>query len=175
SQEEMSWDEVLDVEQSLKYPGEDIWHLERKVAKSRLLVDEVEIMGEPSTVPTVRYRSETPLGDRYRHLVIQLPPPCIGRGGYRDTDKDRGHRGTDEDKLTDIGRMGSKRWKKSLKRLLRKLLQLLDRSGEAFVVVPMFMVGSAEHFDPMDVVRSIIESADHRVDEYHNVTQDESS
>jgi len=174
-QDEMTWDEVASAEDAKKVLGERRWYLERRTHAPRVQMDEVELMGEPSDVPIIRFRDSVPRSHHYDQVLIQLPPPCEGRGGYRDRHKDRIETEARQVRLADLGRLGPQRWKASVRRLLPGLLGRLREGGEIAILIPQFRVGSREAFTPAAMVEGLVVSSGLSVERTIRIEQDEAS
>ncbi|MEN9674452.1 MAG: hypothetical protein RIS76_348 [Verrucomicrobiota bacterium] len=146
-------DMTFEVETAKKVHGERRWIAETETTDG-IWVDEVEMMGEPSEVPIVRHRyAASASSDRYDLLLVQLPPPCVARGGHRDWHKDRGSSEVARVLLPDLGRLGPRRWKASVTRILPTLCSAMADAGDIVVLVPLFCVGTTE---PLEATESVV-------------------
>jgi hypothetical protein len=115
---------------------------EAKVDEHNLTVDEVEVLGDsPLESPFVTRTHAVPRGRVYDLVLIQLPPPCANRGGYRDRHKGLSAGRSRQERLRDLGRLGLTRWGASAPRLVRRVLESVGTISAVTVLVPLFEIG----------------------------------
>jgi hypothetical protein len=118
----------------------------------RVTVDEVEVLGDsPLDSPFVSRSHSVPRGRVYDFVLIQLPPPCANRGGYRDRHKGLFAGRSHQERLRDVGRLGLARWGAYAPRLVRCILESVGQVGSLAIVIPLFEVAA-----PRDDARSAL-------------------
>jgi hypothetical protein len=106
-------------------------------------VDEIEVLGDsPPECPFVSRSHSAPRGRVYDFVLIQLPPPCANRGGYRDRCKGLFAGRSNQERLRDLGRLGLARWIPSAPRLVRGILESVEAVGSLAILVPLFEVAA---------------------------------
>lgn len=125
---------------------------------SRLIVDEVDVLGDAPEFTFVNRTSAIPGGRAYDFILVQLPPPCSTRGGHRDRHKGlhSGKRG--QVRLRDLGRLGIRRWSTSAPRVVRNILEDAPGSENVAVLVPLFEVGAAPDQSHQEQVMAAVQS-----------------
>jgi hypothetical protein len=110
-----------------------------------LVVDEVDVLGDaPSELSFVRRTSSARRA--YDVVLIQLPPPCVGRGGYRDRSKGLPAGRPGQTRLRDLGRLGSRRWARSAPRVICNVLSAITAVRDVTLAIPLFEIGTpGEH------------------------------
>jgi hypothetical protein len=104
-------------------------------------VDEIEVLGDsPPDSSFVSRTHSIPRGRVYDFVLIQLPPPCANRGGYRDRHKGLFAGRSHQERLRDLGRLGLARWIASAPRLVRRILESVRAVGSLAILVPLFEV-----------------------------------
>jgi hypothetical protein len=99
--------------------------------KEWLCVDEVDTLGDaPPDLPFVRRTHAVWREKIYDYVVLQLPPPCATRGGYRDRFKELPAGKTGQVRLRDLGRLGAHRWAKSAPRVVQSVLAATATGSE---------------------------------------------
>lgn len=108
-----------------------------------LLVDEVDVLGDaPPELAFVQRTSHIPSSRHYDVVLIQLPPPCVGRAGYRDRFKDLPAGNPGQARLPDLGRRGLSRWSRGTPRVVRRILATTASARRVALLVPLFEVGA---------------------------------
>jgi hypothetical protein len=114
----------------------------RRWTRDWLFIDEVDTLGDaPPELSFVRRTHAIPRDRVHDYIVMQLPPPCATRGGYRDRHKDLSTGEPGQSRLRDLGRLGVRRWSSSAPRVVHKVLAAAVGCGELSLLVPLFTVG----------------------------------
>jgi hypothetical protein len=107
------------------------------------VVDEVEVLGDsPPDSPFASRTHVVPPGRVYDFLLVQLPPPCANRGGYRDRHKGLFAGRSQQERLRDLGRLGVVRWRASAPRVVRRILESVRKVGSLAILIPLFEVAA---------------------------------
>jgi hypothetical protein len=115
---------------------------QRRRTRDWLFIDEVDTLGDaPPELSFVRRTHAIPRDRVHDYVVMQLPPPCATRGGYRDRHKDLSTGEPGQSRLRDLGRLGVRRWSSSAPRVVHKVLAAAVGCGEVSLLVPLFTVG----------------------------------
>jgi hypothetical protein len=133
---------------------------EAKVQERPFTVDEIEVLGDsPADSPFVSRTHSIPRGRAYDFVLIQLPPPCANRGGYRDRHKGLFAGRSHQERLRDLGRLGLARWIASAPRLVRRILESVGTAGSLAILVPLFEVAPPDEARPalLEARASIVE------------------
>lgn len=160
--------------------GDDVGTLISSKSQPEFEADEVDVLGEAPELAFVSRAFEIQKGRSYTFALVQLPPPCATRGGYRDRCKGP-HAGREgQAGLRDLGRLGPKQWSKSAPRILRRVLKALRRSSQIAVVVPLFEVGGSgqncrEFLEMVSLVREVLSEGGLPVTHDFEVAASESS
>jgi hypothetical protein len=113
------------------------------VKEHTFTVDEVDVLGDSPPESSFVSRSHSvPRGRVYDFVLIQLPPPCANRGGYRDRHKGLFAGRNHQERLRDLGRLGLARWITSAPRLVRCVLESVGPMGSLAILVPLFEVAA---------------------------------
>lgn len=111
-------------------------------------VCEVDTIGEPLSIPWVKWRSNARPETRdvalmklkpYRVALIHVPPPGVNANQIRNRMKDLlpdADNVEAQRSLRDIGRLGPRKWKKELRKTVKAVTKLLDPSAELFLLLP---------------------------------------
>lgn len=126
------------------------WRLEHV-----LLIDEVDVLGDsPPELAFARRTEQVPANRVYDFVLIQLPPPCVGRGGHRDRHKEPQAGRVGQARLRDLGRLGVRKWTNSVRRVVGKVLAQTTDAPTVAILIPLFEVGSSAE-DGAEALRAV--------------------
>jgi hypothetical protein len=114
----------------------------RSAPEVKIKVDEVDVLGDAPEFTFVNRVVAVPANANYDVVLIQLPPPCSTRGGYRDRHKGFPSGTNGQARLRDLGRLGIKRWSNAAPRIVRRLLNATRKCRYAAVLFPLFEVNA---------------------------------
>lgn len=98
---------------------------------------EVDTLGQAQSVPCVKWRSNAlPRDVRFDLALVHLPPPGEQANNIRARYKDLADPAGSELHLADIGRLGPRKWRIRLFKVLREILGRVQLSGEVALVLP---------------------------------------
>jgi hypothetical protein len=108
-------------------------------------VCEVDVIGEPLSLPWVWWRShevptkaDVPKLEPFKVAFVHVPPPGLNGNQIRNRAKDLvapPHEDAQR-RLADPGRLGPRKWKRELRATLKKVIKSLHISGELFLLLP---------------------------------------
>jgi hypothetical protein len=130
----------------------------------KIKVDEVDVLGDAPEFTFASRVVAVPARVSYDFVLIQLPPPCSTRGGYRDRHKGLPSGTNGQAQLRDLGRLGIRRWSGSTSRIVQGILKGTRKSRDAAVLFPLFEVGAPSSDtvpEPMSKVLHSVKEALH--------------
>jgi hypothetical protein len=100
-------------------------------------VYEVDTVGQTPALPSVQWRSVAlPANVRFDLALVHLPPPGVDANNIRNRYKNLAMPAGTEAHIEDIGRLGPRKWRRQVHKLLREILSKVVSGGEVALVLP---------------------------------------